>query len=356
MPDNPQGPASATSIPAAHERRWIRTDLILWLAALGLLLWIAGDVLLMVFAALLIAVGLDGLACGMARHSPLSRGWSLAVVIVLTVVALGLLGMFVVPPFLEQLDQMWRSTVKLVEDLIERLQEFGLGQQVFGGGGGEGDQLADAAGTVAAQVAKATIAIMAALASLIVLLAIALFAAFDPQLYRRGMLKLFPVRYRDRLDHTLSAIAHALRWWFLGQLVSMLLLGVTVSVGLLLIGVELWLGLGVLTALLTFIPFLGPLIAAVPIVIVGFTEGPQVGMIVLVFYLVVQNIEGNFIVPMIQHRAVHLAPALLISAQVLMGVLFGAVGLILAAPLTVVAMVAVKKLYMEDVLGETAET
>jgi predicted PurR-regulated permease PerM len=355
MPENPAGPAPATSIPAAHERRWLRTDLILWLAALAVLLWIAGDVLLMVFAALLIAVGLDGLACGLARHSPLARGWSLAAVIVLTVTALGLLGMFVVPPFLEQLDQMWRSTAKLVEDLIERLQEFGLGQQVFGGGG-EGDQLADAAGTVVEQVARATIAIFGALASLIVLIAIALFAAFDPQLYRGGLLKLFPVQYRDRLDETLSAIAHALRWWFLGQLVSMLLLGVTVSVGLLLIGVELWLGLGVLTALLTFIPFLGPLIAGIPIVIVGFTAGAEVGMIVLVFYLVVQNLEGNFIVPMIQHRAVHLAPALLISAQVLMGVLFGAVGLILAAPLTVVAMVAVKKLYMEDVLGEQAQT
>jgi predicted PurR-regulated permease PerM len=152
------------------------------------------------------------------------------------------------------------------------------------------------------------------------------------------------------MDETFSAVAHALHWWFLGQIVSMLLLGATVSLGLWLIGIELWLSLGVLTALLTFIPFLGPIIAAIPIVIVGFTAGMQTGVIVLVFYLIIQNVEGNFIVPMIQHRAVNLAPALLISVQVLMGVLFGVLGLILAAPLTVVAMVMTKMLYVEDVV------
>jgi hypothetical protein len=90
----------------------------------------------------------------------------------------------------------------------------------------------------------------------------------------------------------------------------------------------------------------------VPILIVGFAEGLQTGLIVLVFYLVVQNLEGNFLVPMIQHRVVNLAPVLLISVQVLMSALFGAMGLIIAAPLTLVAMVMVKKLYVEDMLGE----
>jgi predicted PurR-regulated permease PerM len=77
----------------------------------------------------------------------------------------------------------------------------------------------------------------------------------------------------------------------------MALLAVTVSLGLWVIGVELWLSLGVLTGLLTFIPILGPLIAAVPILVVAFAEGAQTGLIVLAFYLVVQNVEGNVIVP-----------------------------------------------------------
>jgi predicted PurR-regulated permease PerM len=154
------------------------------------------------------------------------------------------------------------------------------------------------------------------------------------------------------VDQTLTATAYALRWWFLGQLISMVMLGVTVAVGLLIIGVDLWLSLGVLTGLLTFIPFLGPIIAAVPILIVGFAEGMQTGMIVLIFYLVVQNLEGNFLEPLIHQRVVNLAPVLLISVQVLMSTLFGAMGLVMAAPLTLVAMIMVKKLYIEDMLGE----
>ncbi len=354
MSEQPHAPPSiaTSSTVRNHEKRWLRTDLIVLVLATGVLLWIAGDVLLLVFGGLLIAVGLDGVSSALARHSPLSRLWSLLLVLVLTLASVVSLTLYLATPLLEQFDDLWGRTTDFVNAGISRLEDFGWAQQLFQDGNGNTDQLAEAAGAVVGHMGSAILMIIGALTSLVVLLAIALFAAFNPELYRGGLLKLFPYPQRQRMDRALTAIAHALRWWFLGQLVSMLLLGVTVSIGLLVIGVEVWLSLGVLTALLTFIPFLGPLIAAVPIVIVGFAEGTQVGLIVLVFYLIVQNIEGNFVVPMIQHRAVHLAPALLISVQILMGVLFGALGLILAAPLTVVAMIAVNKLYVEDVLGK----
>lgn len=134
----------------------------------------------------------------------------------------------------------------------------------------------------------------------------------------------------------------------------MALLGATVGLGLLTLGVELWLGLAVLTALLTLVPFIGPLVATVPIVAVGFSEGVQTGLIVLAGYLVIQAIEGNFVTPMIQKKAVNLAPALLIAVQVFLSLVFGIVGLILAAPLTIVGMVAVEKLWMEHTLQEAA--
>ncbi len=358
MPEQPEAPSSISnpSTVRNHEKRWLRTDVILLIVATGMLFWIAGDVLLLVFAGLLMAVALDGVSTALAKYSPLSRLWSLLLVLVVTVASLIFLAMYMAAPLLEQFDDLWGRTTDFIDAAIDRLDDFGWAQQLFAGGNGNSDQLADAASTVVGHVGTATLMVLGAVSSLIVLLAIALFAAFNPELYRVGLLKLFPNPVRQRMDRALSAIAHALRWWFLGQLASMLLLGVTVSIGLLVIGVEVWLGLGVLTALLTFIPFLGPLIAAVPIVIVGFAEGTQVGIIVLVFYLIVQNVEGNFVVPMIQHRAVNLAPALMISVQILMGVLFGVLGLILAAPLTVVAMVAVNKLYVEDMLGRETQS
>jgi predicted PurR-regulated permease PerM len=351
MTDQPKAPFPVIEHrTGVAERRWFRTDRVLLLGALGLLIWIIDDVLLLVFASALFAVGLDGLATGIAKRTPLARGWALALVLVLLTSFLGFFGYLILPRFFEQLDDLWQTFLGFLERMQGYLYEAGWTETFFNNNGQGREQLADISQKIAEHLATATTSGMSAIASLIIFLAITIFAAADPGLYRRGLLRLLPVHRRQRMDETFSAVAHALHWWFLGQIVSMLLLGATVSLGLWLIGIELWLSLGVLTALLTFIPFLGPIIAAIPIVIVGFTAGMQTGVIVLVFYLIIQNVEGNFIVPMIQHRAVNLAPALLISVQVLMGVLFGVLGLILAAPLTVVAMVMTKMLYVEDVV------
>jgi predicted PurR-regulated permease PerM len=213
-------------------------------------------------------------------------------------------------------------------------------------------ELAGSASELAGHIMHYGLTAIGAVASIIILIVLTLFLAANPALYRGGLVRIVPPAHRAKIEDTLSALAHALRWWFLGQLASMALLGVTVAAGLYVMGIEPWFALAVLTALLTFIPFLGPLIATIPIVAVGFAEGTQTGLIILVGYIVIQNIEGNVLVPMIQHKAVDLAPALLISVQVMLSLVFGVMGLILAAPLTIVAMVAVQKLWVEHTLGE----
>lgn len=329
---------------AVSERRWKRTDIILLMALLSVIVWFTGDVLLLVFAGILMAVGLDGLAGSLARYAPLSRTWALVVVGVLLMAVLALIGWTVVPQFLGQLDDLWGQMAGALEQLLETLERH---EWASGLVNDSQEQVADAAGAAVEHAATAGLAVIGIAGSIIVLIAIAVFGAARPSLYRDGFLALLPASNRSDMARALGETALALRWWFLGQLISMLLLGVSVAIGLMIIGVDLWLSLGVLTALLTFIPFLGPIIAAVPIVIIGFSEGVQTGVIVLVFYIVIQNLEGNFLVPMIQHKVVNLAPALLISVQVLMGTIFGLLGLIMAAPLTVVAMVLVKHLYLE---------
>ncbi len=326
---------------------WPRTETVLLMALVGLVVWLVGNVLLLVFAGVLLAVGLDGLASSLARHTPLPRGWALAIVGILLLGLLALIGWTVVPQFLGELDELWERMAGLLDQLRGVLENQEWANSLLSDSQEQG-RLADAAGAAMQHAATAGLAVIGVAGSLIVLIAIAVFAAADPALYRRGFLALLPAAHRSRMEDGLLESARGLRWWFLGQLVSMLLLGVSVSVGLMVIGVDLWLSLGVLTALLTFIPFLGPIIAGIPIVIIGFAEGVQTGLIVLVFYLIVQNVEGNFLVPMIQHRVVNLAPALLISVQVLMGTLFGPLGLIMAAPVTVVGMILVKRLYVES--------
>jgi predicted PurR-regulated permease PerM len=335
------------------EIRWIRTDTILLAGGLLLLAWLIGDVLLLVFAAVLIAVGLDAAAVGLAQRTPLRRGWALVLVTIGIFALLAGVGALTMPQFIQQLGELRDSLVEFVDDASAY---FGTAAEeaeaILGDMDEEAQGMMGSAGDILAQAAAWGMTTLGALTSLILLAVLALFLAADPALYRDGLLRLVPPARRALVDDTLSAIAYALRWWFLGQLVSMLLLGVTVGLGLLILGIELWFALAVLTALLTFIPFLGPLIAAIPIIVVGFAAGVETGIIVAVGYLVIQNIEGNVLVPMIQHKAVNLAPALLISVQVLLSLAFGVVGLILAAPLTVVAMVAVKKLYIEATLGD----
>jgi predicted PurR-regulated permease PerM len=340
--------------PAADSdtRRWLRTDNLLLLGLLGLVVWLTADVLLLIFAGLLLAIGIDGFTAFLKDRTPLSRGWALLIVILLVLGFLGFIGYIVVPEFLGELDDLGRQVSAVggfIQDMLERL---GLADELINA---EELPIADAAGAVMRQTATALMTTIGILGGLIIMTAIALFAVVNPELYRCGFLRLLPRDQRPRVAETLSRVAHALRWWFLSQLISMVLLGVSISLGLMIIGIDLWLSLGVLTGLLTFIPYLGPIIAGIPIVIIGFTQGMETGIIVLVFYLIVQNIEAQIVVPIIQHRVVNLAPVLAISTQVLMGALFGVLGVIFAAPVTIVAMVAVRKLYMEDVLDELPE-
>lgn len=331
--------------------RWIRTDTILMTAGLLLMGYLLGEVLLLVFAAVLIAVGLDGLAQGVAGRLPVSRGWALVgVTIGIAAIIVGALAL-TAARLVQQFQELRETMVDFVEGVHAWLTEHGAITMIEDMNDEDGG-VADAAGEMAGHVLTYGMTAVGAVASLIILIVLTLFLAARPELYRGGAVRIVPPQSREMVQDTLSALAHALRWWFLGQIASMALLGVTVGFGLFVLGVELWFALGVLTALLTFIPFIGPLIATVPIVAVGFTEGTTTGLIVLIGYVVIQNIEGNVLVPMIQHKAVDLAPALLISLQVLLSLIFGIAGLILAAPLTIVAMIAVQKLWVEHKLGE----
>jgi predicted PurR-regulated permease PerM len=342
----PRGAPGDTS----REWRWLRTDTILLALGIGVLLWLVGPVLLVVFAGILLAVALDGVTEPVARWTGLARGYALLVVLIGLVLLLVAAGMTIVPQFIAQLGDIWDQVTALAGEAQRLLQRYPWMQQLAEGE--ENNQAMDAASDIAGHLATATMAVFGAVGTMLIIVIVGLFLAANPALYRRGLVKLVPPGRRARVEVTLSTVAWALRWWLLGQLISMLMLGVSTSVGLFVLGVDLWLGLGVLVALLTFIPFLGPLIAGVPVILIGFTEGLGTGLAVLALYLVIQNIEGYVVTPLIQQKAVDLPPALLIAVQILLGALFGAAGLILAAPLTAVAMVAVNLLYIEDVLGD----
>ncbi|QOW19576.1 AI-2E family transporter [Lysobacter ciconiae] len=130
----------------------------------------------------------------------------------------------------------------------------------------------------------------------------------------------------------------------------MVVVGVLTGLGLWLLGVPVAFGLGIITALLDFVPIAGPVLAAIPAVLLGFTVSPQVGLGALALFIVIQQVESHVLQPLIQQRAVDLPPALLLISLFAIGALFGLAGVVLAAPLTVVIFVLVKRLYVRETL------
>jgi predicted PurR-regulated permease PerM len=150
----------------------------------------------------------------------------------------------------------------------------------------------------------------------------------------------------------LAELDTRLRRWLLGKLVAMVVIGLVTAGGLALIGVPLALAFGVLAGLLNFIPYVGPIVAFVPAVLLALMQGLGTVGAVAGLWIGVQTLEGYVLTPLIDQEAVDVPPALQISALAVAGTLMGPLGIVLGAPLTAVAFVLVQRLYVEDALGD----
>jgi predicted PurR-regulated permease PerM len=193
---------------------------------------------------------------------------------------------------------------------------------------------------------------LGAVANFLIVLVVGLYLAVEPHRYARGLVRLVPEGHRQRAREVVAELGRSLWWWLMGQIVSMTVVGVAVTLGLWLVGVPAPLALGVLAGLSEFVPTLGPLLASVPALLVGLAESPRVALYAAGVFLVVQTLESYLLMPLVNKRAVALRPAVTISAQLLMGVLVGGLGVLFATPLVLCATVLVKMLYLEDALGE----
>ncbi|HEX6112015.1 MAG TPA: AI-2E family transporter [Geminicoccaceae bacterium] len=320
--------------------------------ALALLAWYLVDVLLLVFGAILVAVLLRALANPIARRTPLSDAWALipATLGIVVVVALAawLLGAEVraqVTELAERLPDAWRS-------FEERLGATDLGERIVS----RAHDAAPGAGSVVSGLAGVVTSFVSGLADFLLIVFGGLYLAVQPGLYRRGILLLFPAEgSRERIAGTLDASGQALRLWLLGQLVSMTFLFVLTGLGLWAIGVPAALALAMLAGLAQFVPLLGPIVAAVPALLIALSEGWQIAVWTLMLYVAIQQVESNIITPLVQRQAVSLPPAVTLFAVVAFGLLFGPLGILFATPLAVVAMVAIKRLWVRDALGEPTD-
>ena len=314
------------------------------------LLWAATDVLLLLFAAVLVACFFRGLANVFSEYTRVPVGWSLAIVATLLIGVTTLIVWALAPHVASQVDELSRGVALSVQQLRNELLQYEWGRRLLA----EVPGVAELAGrgNLLGRVTGIFSSTLGIIANTVLVICLGLYLAVAPCAYLAGMVRLFPKHRRPRMTEVLNCVGETLRRWLVGRAILMVVNGVATATGLWLLGIPLALTLGTIAGLLNFVPNIGPIIAGVPAVLIAWTLGPMPALYVLLLYVVLQSLDGYLLTPLIQQRTVSLAPALTIAAQVLFGVLAGTMGLLLATPITAATLVLVRKLYLEDVLGD----
>ena len=322
--------------------------------ALALLVWRIADAILLAFVGILLAAALRGLARLLGRYLLIPTEWALPLVAFVLAAAVVLFVWIAGPRINEQLGQFSTTLPNAIAQVEQWLKTSSWGQYILDQLGAT--QLSGPQGLhLFSQVTGIASAVITVIANIVIVVFTAVYFSVNPDLYRRGIVSLVPKSKSQRATEVLDATARMLQLWLLGQGLSMLSVGILVTAAMFIVGVPLAFLLGVIAGLLEFIPFIGPITAAIPGVLMALTQGWHTALYAVAAYFIVGQIEGQVIVPLIQRKAVELPPALIVLAVIAMGLIFGVLGAIIATPLMAVVMVWVKMLYVQDVLGKSIE-
>jgi len=319
------------------------------------LLWQGAEVILLVFAGFLLAIFLRSLSGLLSKYTLLSETWSVTVVLLL-IIGLIALGVWLLSDSMQrQFEELSEQLPVAFEQMRGQISKYPLGRRIV-------EQLPEPqqfigrqSATVFGRITGLFSTAFDVLANIIIVLMTAVYFAFSPKLYNEGIVKLVPQNREKRALEILATMEKTLRGFLLGISGSMTINGVLTFLGLWFLGVPFAIPLGIIAGLMSFIPNIGPLIASAPAILIALSQSPAQALYVVILYLAVQNLDGFLISPLIQQRAVSVPPVLVIASQLLLAVLFGFLGLLLAVPIVAVVFVAVKMIYVEDILGKRVE-
>ncbi|GAB5522046.1 MAG: AI-2E family transporter [Rhodothermales bacterium] len=304
-------------------------------------------VLLVLFGSILFAILIDSLTRAARKAVPLNRTAMLIMTVLSIVSVVGGTIWLMGPGIVAQLSEL---TVKIPEALgavqawlAERPWGEGLAQQIA--------TLETAGEDSVERVTQALASVATSITYTVLIVIIGFYLALHPHRYVDGFMHLIPRTSRVAIKTVLDALRRSLGWWLIGRGASMLVVGTLITLGLWIIGMPLALSLGFIATLLCFVPYIGPVLASVPALLLALVEGPQMLALVGIVYWVVQFLETNFITPLIEDRAVSLPPALTIATQLIMGTLVGLAGLLVATPLLLCLIVIIQVLYIRGALG-----
>ena len=329
--------------PAEFRDPAVRDELKRSAVWIGLALAVAGVIvlaqpLMLIVGGMVFSVMLDGGTRLLGRVLKIGRGWRLGIVMIGTLAFLSWVGWFAGTTLAAQAEAL-RAVVAVQGDrllgwatglgLLPKGETFDLGKQVAGSVG----RLTSAVGSA-----------LGALTSGLLIVVIGTFIAAEPRLYDRGVAWMLPLRHRTFFYVITNRVGATLRRLLAGRLVGMGFEGVFTFAMLSVGGVPMAALLGLITGLLAFLPNIGAIVSGVLMVSVGFSAGSGEGLWAIFVYFFVQNVDGYLVVPYIARRTVDLAPALVLAAQLIMGALFGILGLLLADPVLAAIKVTLEEL------------
>lgn len=358
----------------------VGTAIVVLVWALSQALWIIIDPLLLVFLAVVFAIGLRGAALWIHRKTGLPTVAAL-VAVVLAVYVAPITGAVVlvtqadeqveklredlpkarerVDAWMEKLD--WRALIGATSEggpppapaptEVPGATETALNAMEGGGSpsGEGGDTPSKALGLVTGFIGTAG----GAIAGFLFVLVVSIYLAGSPKLYEGGLLKLFPKKIRSKARDVFDEINDQLQRWIVGQFVAGTIVAIGTSIALYAIGLPMSLLFGVLAGIFDFIPNFGPAVAALPAIIVASGDGKILPVVIT--FAAIQGLEGWILRPLIERRAVDTPPAVLLATQVAAGVLFGFLGLLLAPAIIVVVRILLMRLWIEEALGDDAD-
>jgi predicted PurR-regulated permease PerM len=315
---------------------------------LGLLVWRLSDAMLLLFGTILIGILLSGAADSLSSGSHLPRGVALAVVVLVVVGVVGATALLFGTQIVTQLTDLWRQLPGAIDNLEQRLGLGDVSAMIL-------EHAQSNPGNIVFQITSWAGFLLGGLGNALLLLVASVFLAAQPALYKQGTLKLVPPSQRPPIEETMDFSAAALRQWLIGQLMAVVLVGVIISLGATYLGLPSPLALGLIAGIGEFVPFAGPLLGAIPAVLLALGQGWQQVALTVGLFVFVQIIESNLITPLIQRRMVSLPPVVTLFAIVCFGLLFGPLGVLFATPLAVFIFVAVNNLYVRGMLEEPTE-
>jgi predicted PurR-regulated permease PerM len=300
------------------------------------------NVLLLLLAGALIALYFRGLSGLIHRKLRLPEKGSLVISVIGSLLLLVLFFWFAGSRIQQETQQLTQTLPATIDHFKAQLNKSPVGQQIVEkASSGESMQKAS---SVLKTFFSSTFGV---LGDVYIILFLGIFFTSSPKTYTDGFLKLIPAKAKPRAADVMGKVGLALTKWLKGKLLAMLVVAVLTAIGLFSIGVPMAFVLALIAGVLNFIPNFGPLIALIPALLVGLMQGPDTALMVAGLYIFVQVLESNVITPQIQKRLINIPPALIIIAQLFMGVLTGGWGLVLATPITAILIVVLQELYVK---------